>query len=219
MEFKDYKIEEFINDLASPLPSPGGGSVAGLIAALSGSLNSMVYSLTVNKKSFEKLDCDTKKVVLDFKEASTRFIKKTLILMEKDREYFNKLMDFYKLPQNTEEEKEKRNKLITEGTLMAMKSPQELAIEAYKFYDNIDVAVKYGNRMLISDAGCAAILLHAAIESSIVNVKVNLNSLRQKPFAKGVEEEMEGLEVKSLSRKNEICKIMNSIIYPLEEEN
>ena len=40
------------------------------------------------------------------------------------------------------------------------------------FYDNIDVAVKYGNRMLISDAGCAAILLHAAIESAIVNVKV-----------------------------------------------
>ena len=48
MEFKDYKIEDFINDLSSPLPSPGGGSVAGLVGALSGSLNSMVYSLTVN---------------------------------------------------------------------------------------------------------------------------------------------------------------------------
>ena len=48
MELKDYKIEDFINDLSSTLPSPGGGSVAGLVGALSGSLNSMVYSLTVN---------------------------------------------------------------------------------------------------------------------------------------------------------------------------
>ena len=219
MQFKEYKIEEFINDLSSPLPSPGGGSVAGLIAALSGSLNSMVYSLTINKKSFEDLDGETKKLVLDFKEASSKFIKKSLVLMERDREYFNKLMGYYKLPRDTEEEKEKRNKLITEGTLMAMKAPEELANESYKFYDNIDVAVKYGNKMLISDAGCAAILLHAAIESSIVNVKVNLNSLRNKPFAKRMESELEKLEINSLDRKNKICSIMNSIIYPIKGES
>ena len=61
MRFKDYKIDEFLEDLSSSSPSPGGGSVAGLVAALSGSLNSMVYSLTVNKKSFENLDGETKK--------------------------------------------------------------------------------------------------------------------------------------------------------------
>ena len=44
MRFKDYKIDEFLEDLSSSSPSPGGGSVAGLVAALSGSLNSMVYS-------------------------------------------------------------------------------------------------------------------------------------------------------------------------------
>ena len=66
MEFKKYSIEEFIEDLSSDSPAPGGGSVAGLVAALSGSLNSMVYSLTVNKKAFEEKDSDTKKIVLDF---------------------------------------------------------------------------------------------------------------------------------------------------------
>ena len=105
MEFKDYKIEDFINDLSSPLPSPGGGSVAGLVGALSGSLNSMVYSLTVNKKSFEKKDLETQKLVLDFKEASAKFTKKALMLMEEDRKEFNKLMDCNKLPKETEEEK------------------------------------------------------------------------------------------------------------------
>ncbi|MDS0527288.1 cyclodeaminase/cyclohydrolase family protein [Clostridium sp. SHJSY1] len=214
MNFKEYKVEEFIEDLSSSSPSPGGGSVAGLVSALAGSLNSMVYSLTVNKKSFEALDIDIKKAVLDFCEASKKFTKRSIMLMEEDRKYFNELMDCYKLKKDSDEEKEKRNKAILEGTLKAMKAPLELAREGYKFYNNIDIAVRYGNKMLISDAGCAAILLHAAIESSIINVKVNLNSLREKSFSKGMEEEIASLEINSLKRKELICKEVNKIIYP-----
>lgn len=214
MEFKEYKIEKFIDELSSDMPSPGGGSVAGLVAALAGSLNSMVYSLTVNKKSFEALDIETQKIILDFKEASNKFITNSMTLMEKDREFFNKLMECYKLPKDTEEDKKKRSAAILECTVRAMKAPQDIARECYKFYDNIDIAVKYGNKMLLSDAGCAAILLHAAIESAIVNVKVNLNSLREKPFAKEVEKEIKEIEINSLKRKEAICEIMNKSIYP-----
>ena len=210
MEFKDYKIEDFINDLSSPLPSPGGGSVAGLVGALSGSLNSMVYSLTVNKKSFEKKDLETQKLVLDFKEASAKFTKKALMLMEEDRKEFNKLMDCYKLPKETEEEKEFRNKEIKQRTVKAMMAPKKLAEECYKFYDNIDAAVEYGNKMLVSDAVCAAILLNAAVESAIVNVKINLNSLKHLPIAKEIEKEMKELEENSLKRKEKICSAMNN---------
>ena len=210
MEFKDYKIEDFINDLSSPLPSPGGGSVAGLVGALSGSLNSMVYSLTVNKKSFEKKDLETQKLVLDFKEASAKFTKKALMLMEEDRKEFNKLMDCYKLPKETEEEKEFRNKEIKQRTVKAMMAPKKLAEECYKFYDNIDAAVEYGNKMLVSDAVCAAILLNAAVESAIVNVKINLNSLKDLPIAKEIEKEMKEVEENSLKRKEKICSAMNN---------
>ena len=210
MEFKDYKIEDFINDLSSPLPSPGGGSVAGLVGALSGSLNSMVYSLTVNKKSFEKKDLETQKLVLDFKEASAKFTKKALMLMEEDRKEFNKLMDCYKLPKETEEEKEFRNKEIKQRTVKAMMAPKKLAEECYKFYDNIDAAVEYGNKMLVSDAVCAAILLNAAVESAIVNVKINLNSLKDLPIAKEIEKEMKELEENSLKIKEKICSAMNN---------
>ena len=214
MEFKNYKIEEFIQDLSSDLPAPGGGSVAGLVAALSGSLNSMVYSLTVNKKSFEERDSETKKLVLDFKEASSKFVRNSLNLMELDRKYFNELMDCYKLPKNTDEEKRNRKTKIMQGTLKAMKSPLDLSRDCYKFYDNIDISVEYGNEMLLSDAGCAAILLHAAIEASIINVKINLNSLRDKDFAKDIEQKIKDLQENSLARKNSIMEKVNKNIYP-----
>ncbi|WP_294348424.1 cyclodeaminase/cyclohydrolase family protein [uncultured Clostridium sp.] len=214
MDFKDYEIIKFIEDLSSDLPSPGGGSVAGLMAALSGSLNSMVYSLTVNKKSFEDLDGETKKMVLDFSEASKKFTIKSLKFMEDDRKYFNDLMKIYKMKKDTEEEKEIRKKAVLEGTLKAMKTPLELCREGYKFYDNIEIAVRYGNKMLLSDAGCAASLLHSVIECSVINVKVNLTSLRSKSFAKGIEEEVNGLLKSSLDRKEKILDIVNKSIYP-----
>lgn len=214
MDFKDYEIIKFIEDLSSNLPSPGGGSVAGLMAALSGSLNSMVYSLTVNKKSFEDLDGETKKMVLDFSEASKKFTIKSLKFMEDDRKYFNDLMKIYKMKKDTEEEKEIRKKAVLEGTLKAMKTPLELCREGYKFYDNIEIAVRYGNKMLLSDAGCATSLLHSVIECSVINVKVNLTSLRSKSFAKGIEEEVNGLLKSSLDRKEKILDIVNKSIYP-----
>jgi len=214
MDFKEYKIEEFIDDLSSTSPSPGGGSVAGLVSALAGSLNSMVYSLTVNKKVFETLDLETKKMILDFKKVANEFTKNSLVLMEKDRKYFNELMDCYKLKKDTEEEKVIRNKKIAEGTLRAMNPPLEIAEEAYKFYDNIDIAIKYGNKMLLSDAGCAAILIHSAIECAVINVKVNLNYLRDQSFTKKVEDIIIKLEEKSLKKRNRIMSIVNETIYP-----
>ena len=198
MKFIDYKINNFIDDLSSDLPSPGGGSVAGLVAALAGSLNSMVYSLTVNKKAFDAMDMEDKKLVLDFKEASKKFTLKALNSMEKDREAFNKLMDCYKMKKDTEEEKEVRKKVINEKTLGAMLPPYELLKECYKFYDNIDIAIKYGNKMLISDAICAAILLHASIEAAIENVKINLYSLSNKEYIDRIDNEIKDILSKSL---------------------
>ena len=164
MEFKEYKIENFMRELSSDLPSPGGGSVAGLVSALAGSLNKMVYSLTINKKSFQELDLDIQKKVLDFNENANIFIMKSLELMEEDRSGFIKLMDCYKMPKGTEKEKELRNKEIEIKTIGAMQAPYKMVKICYSFYDNIDIAVKYGNKMLLSDASCASILLAAAIE-------------------------------------------------------
>ena len=54
--FKDRKIEEFIEKLSSSEPTPGGGTVAALLASISSSLVNMVYNITINKKIFNNLD-------------------------------------------------------------------------------------------------------------------------------------------------------------------
>ncbi|WP_317310205.1 cyclodeaminase/cyclohydrolase family protein [Clostridium thermobutyricum] len=208
MIFKEYKIEEFINDLASDSPAPGGGSTAALVGALSGALNSMVYSLTVGKKSFEKLDENKKEELLLFKTESENFIKRSIELMEEDRKAFSELMNGYKIPKEKEDREEKIQKL-TIGALMA---PLKMSREALKFYENIKFGVTYGNKMLVSDGGVSAILLHSTIESSILNVMVNLKYINDLNFKKEIEEEIENAMKISLEKKNEIMKLVYSSV-------
>jgi len=215
MEFKEYSIEKFLMELSSDMPSPGGGSTAALVAALASSLNSMVYSLTVNKKSFEKLSNEKKEEMIKFEERAKNFTKLAQSFMERDRTDFTELMESFKLPKDTDEEKSIRSKVIKEKTFKAMESPLDLARECLGFYENISFAVEYGNRNLISDAGVAAILLHGAIESAILNVKINLNSLRKEKYAEEIEKECITILEKSLELKNNISVNVDKIIYPI----
>ncbi len=212
-KFCDEKIKEFLEELGSDMPAPGGGAVAGLTSAISGALNSMVYSLTVGKKAYLALDEKEQLMIREVEEKSKKFIDRSLELMEADRENFMKLMDCYKLPKESEEDKENRAKAIKDNTIKAMEAPLVLARESLSFYDNLDVMAKYGNKMLLSDLSISAILLHSAIESSVVNVKVNLNSLRNEEFFEEIDKEIKSLMETSEKKKNEIYNYVNSIIY------
>lgn len=206
MEFKEYKIREFINDLSGDKSSPGGGSAAGLVAGLAASLNSMVYSFTVDKKSFKELTDEVKTEMLKMQSKAKEFTERSLMLMEQDRKDFMGLMDCFKLPNSTEEEKLARKQMIKENTVKAMSTPLSLAKEALSFYDNIKFAIKYGNKNLTSDGIVAAILLHGAIESAVVNVLVNYKSLKKYEEFSHVQRECEKIIEKSLAEKNEICQ-------------
>lgn len=213
MKFCDESIKQFLEELGSDLSAPGGGSVAGLIAALSGALNSMVYSLTVGKKSYINLQDSEKDIIDKFEKQSKEFTLRSLGLMEEDRDNFLKLMDSYKLPKDTDEDKKKRTLEIKENTIKSMEAPLILARESLEFYENLKIMAKYGNKMLLSDLAISAILLHSAIESSIVNVKVNLNGLRSEEFFDEIDNELKEIMEKSIKEKNLITEDVNSVIY------
>lgn len=214
MLFKDYKIENFLEELSSEVPSPGGGSTAALVFALSASLNSMVYSLTVGKKAYEALKDEEKEKMLILHKEAKKLVIAAEEFMEKDRKDFLSLMESYKLPKSNEKEIEFRKEKIKEFTIKAMNTPMELAEECIKFYENIEFAIRYGNKNLVSDAGVAATLLHSAIESAIINVKVNLNFLREEEFCAEIEEKANKIVSDSYLKKNNLMNEVDKIIYP-----
>ena len=124
---KDLTVNDFLDELSSNSPAPGGGSVAALAAGLATALSSMVFNLTVGKKAYKEYDDKTKELINNaLKEAE---LKKNLFvnLMDKDAEEFMVLMSAFKLPKITENEKELRTEKIEEGYKRALDIPYEVA--------------------------------------------------------------------------------------------
>ncbi|ABK62163.1 MULTISPECIES: cyclodeaminase/cyclohydrolase family protein [Clostridium] len=209
---KKLILEEYINKLSSKEPTPGGGSAAALVSALSSSLTAMMLNLTVGKKRYEGYSNKLKKEIDDTLKDTLEFNEKFLAFMDEDEKSFLTLMDAFKLPKDTEEEKEIRKKEIDNGYEIALNTPLNLAREALCYYENIFTTVKYGNPNLISDAGVASILLYSAIESSILNVKINLSGIEDKFKKEDIVNECNKILESALNYKIEIMEIVESKI-------
>lgn len=177
MELITQSITEFVNEIDSSSPAPGGGSVSALAATIGVSLARMVGHLTVGKKAFLKLDEDTQH---SFKQTLHRFLelKEVLLpLVDKDTEAFNAIMDAYGLAKDTEEQKEYRKQQIEEATLGAIEVPLQVASTALDALSLLRIIHQYGNKNCLSDIGVSALQLDSACKGALMNVKINASSL------------------------------------------
>jgi formiminotetrahydrofolate cyclodeaminase len=171
-------VGDFLDDVASSSPAPGGGSVAALSGALGTALISMVCQLTIGKKKYADVEEDMKKVLGEAEPLRDILSR----LVEKDTRAFQKVMETYALPKDTEPQKALRSAAIREATKEATLVPLEVmkhCIDALALSQ--EVASK-GNVNSISDAGVSAHMLHAACEAAALNVKINLASLDDAEF-------------------------------------
>ena len=166
MGIADKKISEFIAEVVSNSPTPGGGAVAALVAALSASLIEMVTGLTIGKKGYEKVNLEMKKV----KQDALGSRKKLLQLADEDCQAFEEVMREYKLKPRSEEQIQKALKEAT-------RVPLEIFKEAGKL-ERLSLRLsKVGNKNAFSDAKSAYYLARAAKLSAEENVKINLKSI------------------------------------------
>lgn len=203
-------IKDFVEELASNSPAPGGGSAAALAASLGGALCTMVFNLTIGKKAYNEFD-DEKKTLINNSLNKTKIEKDEFLeLMEKDADEFLELMAAFKLPKNSEEEKTLRENKINEGYIKALEIPFNVAKKAFDIYKYIEVAANFGNKNAISDAGVAALLIQTAIEGAVLNVKINLSSIKDESYKEEVLLVCNSLIKDGNEKKNKIMEIVNS---------
>ncbi|AGY74463.1 cyclodeaminase/cyclohydrolase family protein [Clostridium autoethanogenum] len=205
---QDLKLKDFINELGSNSPAPGGGSIAALSASMASALASMVFNLTIGKKEYLEYDDSIKKNIDTSLEEVSLCKKDFLNFMEKDTDAFLSLMKAYKMPKKTEEEIKFRKEAIKKGNENAQNIPFEVAKSAYKLYSYIAIAVNYGNKNAISDAGVAASLTETAIEGALLNVKINIQGIKDEVYKKKMTDECSKLLKKSTDKKKEIMEII-----------
>lgn len=205
-------VREFTDELASKSPAPGGGSVAALSASIASALSSMVFNLTIGKKSYKAYNEEDKNKV-DISQNDTETAKDEFLkLMNDDTEAFLKLMKTFKLPKVTDEEKRDRTEKIQEGYKGALEVPFNVAEKAFDMYKYIYTAVELGNKNAISDAGVAALMLQASIESAILNVKINLTSIKDKEYNDKISSKCDQFVNEGRKKRDEILALVNEAI-------
>jgi len=204
----DKKVSNFLDELASNSPTPGGGSVAALAGALGAALISMVGNLTVGKKKYEDVEEDIKKII----SSSEKLRYELSQLIEEDVKVFNNFMATYKMPKDTEDEKKMRTKKIQEALVEAAKVPLKTAYKCLDIMILSQEVVEKGNINVISDAGVAVLMAEAALESAILNVKINLRMIKNEKIREELSSSIKELLLKEKGQKEKVLKTIEEKI-------
>ena len=185
MNTAGYNIDEYIKELGSKAPVPGGGGASAVAGALSAALSSMVCNLTVGKKSYILVEDDIKKILEDMNKHMESFIK----LSDKDAEVFYPLSQAYGFkPQNDEEKKmheENMEKLLFDAAMV----PLDIMKEAYSMLVAVDFLAKKGSKLAVSDAGVAVSMLRSAVCGAMMNVVINVKYMKNREKAQNLMDE------------------------------
>jgi len=167
-------IDRFLDLLASPSPTPGGGGVAALAGALSAGLISMVSHLTIGKPKYAAVEEEAKKLLAQAEELRQSLHR----LIDADAEAYNGVMAAYRLPKNTEEEKRVRSARIQEASIEASRVPLQTAKECMRVLDLSLPAARITNSQALGDVAMAAYLAQGAIKGLVDNIDINLRPLK-----------------------------------------
>ena len=199
---KDLKIAEFLEILSSAEPVPGGGSAAAFNAALAASLTEMVANLTIGRKEFQSVEEEMKKIG----KTAADMRKKLQNDIDNDAKAYQEVLAAFKLPKNTDGEKEHRSQVIQEAFKNAARVPMEVAGDALKIMDLAHRVVTRGNKNAVTDGAVAALAARTAALAALYNVKINLGSIKDPAFVEEFTTEVENLESRVLQKEKEILE-------------
>ncbi|HUJ18749.1 MAG TPA: cyclodeaminase/cyclohydrolase family protein [Nitrospirota bacterium] len=176
----DQPLRHFTDKLASKSPEPGGGSVAALTGALGAALVSMVANLTLGKEKYKDVQPRIEALLKESEMVRTGMQD----FIQKDTEAYGALSEVYKMPKNTDAEKAARAVKMQEALKKACQVPFEIGLKALDVAKLAERAADIGNVGAVSDAGVAVLLAQACAQSAALNVKINVNSIRDDAYNK-----------------------------------
>ena len=201
----DLTVKDFLDKVAGNDPVPGGGSIAALGGALASALATMVTRLTIGKKGYEA----SEEVMQHAQTLTTRFQKEFVALIDKDSEAYDEVFACFKLPKATDEEKAARSAAIQEATKYAALVPLQVARNAYEMMSVIADVARLGNRNAVTDACVAMMSARTAVLGALLNVRINLGSIKDKTFADELQREADVLERLACDREKEVLDVVN----------
>lgn len=175
MDMTKESCRRFVEVLASDAPVPGGGGAAALVGAIGTALGNMVGSLTVGKKKYADVEAEIRALMAKCDSLQEELLDQ----VEADEKGFVPLSKAYGIPKDDPT----RETVLEEATLTACTVPVRIMELCCEALETISVFAAKGSRLAVSDAGCAAVCVKAALQAASLNVFINTKAMKNRPLA------------------------------------
>jgi formiminotetrahydrofolate cyclodeaminase len=174
----ELTLNDFLDALASNQPMPGGGAAAAICGAQAAALVSMVINFTLGNKKYAAVEAEMR----DYLRRSEALRAEIAAVADRDIDAFNAVAACYRMPRTTDEEKAARSAALQIALKGATEVPFMLAGQCIDLLQLIEKVGAKGNANVVSDAATALHLARAAFASALVNIDINLKSLKDAEF-------------------------------------
>jgi len=204
MTFASNSLQTFLDQVASVEPAPGGGSVAALSGALAASLVAMVCRLTIGKKGYEQVGDELQEIL----PRAEKLQSELRDLMQADTDAYARVMDAYKLPKITEDEKIARTRAIQDALKQASDIPLRVAELCAQILELARPVAEKGNKNAASDCGVGALMAEAGLRGAGLNVSINLGAINDELYVTRHRTRVAKLVAEADQAKREILNIV-----------
>jgi formiminotetrahydrofolate cyclodeaminase len=183
-------LSEYLTQLASEWPTPGGGSAATMVAAAGAALVAMVARICSTNPKYAQHHALTLRLTRDADALRAEFLR----ARERDEAAFDRVVAATAMPKETEDEKQLRREALELALAHAAAEPLAAAQHALDVLRLTVAALDLRNRNLVSDLGCAAEFAHAALAACAYNVRINHRFMHDLPAIEAQEHALERYE-------------------------
>lgn len=204
----NMNLIDFANETSSESPAPGGGSISAYMGTLGVALATMVANLSSHKRGW-----DERWQEFSVWAQKGQILKdKLLKMVDEDTKAFNKIMDAFAMPKETDEQKAQRSNAIQEATKNATIVPLSVMKRAYEAMEIVEAMANTGLEASISDVGVGALACRSAVVGAFLNVKINASSLKDKELAQKFVDEATQIKQNAIEKEQKILEIVQSKI-------
>ncbi len=200
MKLQDLTLKQFLEKTAGNEPVPGGGSSSALNAAIASALTEMQANLTIGKKNYTEVESFMKETAAKMAENQKLFVND----IDHDADAYNLVFDAFKYPKETEEKKAFRSGKIQEAMKVAASVPMEVAERAFAMMDVIAETVQKGNKNAVTDGCVAMMACRTAVLGALLNVRINLGSIKDEAFVKELAEKCDRIEKEAIAKEKDL---------------
>lgn len=202
----DLTIKDFLAETAGSAPVPGGGSISALNGAIAAALTEMVAHLTIGKKKYVEVEGQMKAIGVEaalIRERLTGYI-------DKDSEAYDRVFSAFKLPKETPEEQVVRENEIQRATKEAALVPMKVADEIGSAMESIIYVAHKGNQNAVTDACVAMMAARTCVLGALLNVRINLTSIKDEAFVAQMRKQADELEAHAIRVEKKLLDWMNA---------